>query len=222
MTTWQNWLGGRGLYLYSQIVRHTARYHVLGKENLDALDAAGRPAIWTSWHGVTMMLAGYFFHHFNGAEANILIILPDDWRGETLAEWIRISGGTTGFAVSMDENSLVAARRFLQLVREVKKGKSAYLNPDGPYGPSGVPKPGLAFLASRSGAAVLPMGLYTPNRVQLKRWDRYSLPFPFSRITLLFGEPLTIAPNEDTGAAGERIATAINQAMAEAEARHPR
>lgn len=221
MTTWRTWIGGRGLYVYSQIVRHTIRYHVLGKENLDALDAAGRPAIWTSWHGVTMMISGYLFHNFSSAISDALVILPDDWRGDTLAEWIRISGAT-GFAVSMQESSLVAARRFLKLVREVKKGKSAYLNPDGPYGPSGVPKPGLAFLASRSGAAVLPVGLYTRNRAQLKRWDRYSLPFPFGRITILFGKPLTVAPDEDSGAAGERIAAAINQAMAEAEARHPR
>ena len=221
MTTWQNWLGGRGLYLYSQIVRHTARYHLLGKENLDTLDAAGRPAIWTSWHGVTMMISGFLLPHFAGATSYGIIIVPDDWRGDTLAEWIRISGASS-LAVSMQENSLVAARRFLRLVREIKKGKSAYLNPDGPDGPSGVPKPGLAFLASRSGAAVLPAGVYTPNRVQLRRWDHYSLPFPFCQITLLFGEPLTIAPDEDTGAAGERIAAAINQAMAEAEARHPR
>ncbi len=219
MSNARAWIGGRGLYLYSQIVRYTTRYHILGKEHLDALDAAGRPAIWTSWHGVTMMVSGYLFHHFTGNESNMLIILPDDWRGDTLAEWIRISGGTS-FAVSMEENSLVAARRFLQLVREAKKGKSTYLNPDGPDGPSGIPKPGLAFLASRSGAAILPMGLYTPSRMQLSRWDRYSLPFPFSRITLLFGEPLTIGPDEDPTAAGDRIAAAINKAMAEAKARH--
>jgi lysophospholipid acyltransferase (LPLAT)-like uncharacterized protein len=219
MSSVRTWIGGRGLYLYSQIVRYTARYHVLGKEHLDDLDAAGRSAIWTSWHGVTMMVSGYLFRHFTGNEDKMLIIVPDDWRGDTLAEWIRISGGTS-FAVSMEENSLLAARRFLQLVREAKKGKSVYLNPDGPDGPSGVPKPGLAFLAGRSGAAILPMGLYTASRMQLSRWDRYSLPFPFSRITLLFGEPLTIAPDEDLEVARDHIAAAINQAMAEAEARH--
>ncbi len=219
MIALRSWISARGLFIYSQIVRRTARYRLLGVERLNELDAAGRPAIWTTWHGGTMMMAGYYFRHFEGAESSMVGIVPDDWRGETLAEWARISRIRV-FRVSMEEDSLVAARRFLELVREVKGGKSTYLNPDGPDGPSGVPKPGVSFLAGRSGAAVLPVGVYTATRYQLRRWDRYSLPFPYSRITIYFGEPLTVTRREDTEAAGERIATAINQAMAEAEARH--
>jgi lysophospholipid acyltransferase (LPLAT)-like uncharacterized protein len=219
VTSLRTRLGGGALHLVSQVIRATARYQLLNRENLDALEATGRPVIWTSWHGATMMMASYFFRHRAEAISDMLIIIPDDWRGETLAEWIRI-GGATSFAVSMEEESLVAARRFLQLIRLVREGRSIYINPDGPYGPSGVPKPGVSFLAARSGAAVLPVGMYTPARYQLRRWDRYSLPFPFSRITVFFGEPLTVARHEDIEAAGKRIAAAINQAMAEAEARY--
>jgi lysophospholipid acyltransferase (LPLAT)-like uncharacterized protein len=212
-------LGGRALYLYSQIVRATARYQLLNREILDALDAAGRPVIWTSWHGATMMIAGYFFRHRVEAISDMLIIIPDDWRGETLAEWIRL-GGARSFAVSMEEDSLVAARRFLQLIRLVREGKSVYINPDGPYGPSGVPKAGISFLAARSGAAVLPVGMHTSTRYRLRRWDRYSLPVPYSRITAFLGEPLFVGRDVDIEAAGKRIATAINQAVAQAEERH--
>jgi lysophospholipid acyltransferase (LPLAT)-like uncharacterized protein len=166
-----------------------------------------------------MMIAGYFFRHRVETISDMLIIIPDDWRGKTLAEWIRI-GGARSFAVSMEENSLVAARRFLQLIRLVKQGKSVYINPDGPYGPSGVPKPGVSFLAARSGAAVLPVGMHTSARYQLRRWDRYSLPFPYSRITVFFGEPFVVGRDEDLQAAGKRIAAAIDGAMAQAEARH--
>ncbi len=219
MTTLRTWIGGRGLYLVSQIIRATARFHLVNQDRLDALDTAGRPVIWTSWHGTTMMTASYFFRLRAQEIPDMLLIIPDDWRGDSLAEWARLSHATS-FAVSMEEDSLVAARRFLQLIRLVRDGRSIYINPDGPYGPSRVPKPGISFLAARSGASVLPLGVYTPTRYQLPRWDRYSLPFPFSRITLFFGEPLTIARHEDITAAGERIAAAINHAMAEAEARH--
>jgi lysophospholipid acyltransferase (LPLAT)-like uncharacterized protein len=219
VTSPRTWLGGRALHLYSQITRATARYQLLNKETLDALDGAGRPAIWTSWHGATMMIAGYFFRHRAEAISDMLIIIPDDWRGETLAEWIRIAGASS-FAVSMEEESLVAARRFLQLIRLVREGKSVYMTPDGPDGPSGVPKPGISFLAAKSGAAVLPVGVYTPTRYQLRRWDRYSLPLPYSRITIFFGEPLTVTRHEDVDAAGKRITAAINRAMAEAQARY--
>jgi len=215
MIALRSWISARGLFIYSQIIRRTARYRLIGVERLNELEAAGRPAIWTTWHGGTMMMAGYYFRR----ESSMVGIVPDDWRGETLAEWARISGNRA-FRVSMEEDSLVAARRFLELVREIKGGMSTYINPDGPDGPSGVPKPGVSFLAGRSGAAVLPLGVYTATRYRLRRWDRYSLPSPFSRITIYFGEPLTVDRSEDVGAAGERIATAINHAMVEAEARH--
>jgi len=214
-----SWLNGRSLYLCSQLVARTARYRLFEPERVQALEAAGRPIIWTSWHGETMALAGYLMHHYAGAGPRVRFIVPDDWRGETLSEWARLLGATT-FTISMKEESLVAARRLLQLVRLIKGGANAFINPDGPSGPSGVPKPGVAFLASKSGAAVLPVGVYTHTRYQLRRWDRYSIPLPFSRITIVFGEPLTVARKEDIQGACDRIAAGINQAMAEAKERH--
>jgi lysophospholipid acyltransferase (LPLAT)-like uncharacterized protein len=206
------WVGARGLFALSQMVRYTSRYRLIGQEHLDALDAAGKPAIWTTWHGGTMMMVGYFSHHFIGRERDMLVIVPDDWRGETLTEWARLSGTNT-FAVSMKENSLVAARRFLKLVKEIKRGKSTYINPDGPYGPSRVPKPGVSFLAAKTGAAVLPIGVYANRRYEVNRWDRYVVPFPFSRITMVIGEPIMAAPDEKIKAIGNRIAAGIDRVM---------
>lgn len=215
----RSWLGARILYLASQAVHRTARYQVHGKEHLDALEAAGRPVIWASWHGVTMMISGFILGRYGGSVSNMLVIVPDDWRGETLAGWADLLG-SRAFAVSMREESLVAARRLLQLVRGLESGLNIYINPDGPDGPSRVLKSGVAFLAGRSGAAVVPVGVYTSSRIQLPRWDRYSIPFPYSRMCVVFGEPLTVARQEDVRAAGNRIATAINRVMVEAETRY--
>lgn len=212
----RSWLGARILYLASQAVHHTARYQVYGKEHLDALEAAGRSVIWASWHGVTMMISGFILCRYGGNVSNMLVIVPDDWRGETLAGWAELLG-SRALAVSMQEESLAGARRLLQLARGLERGLNTYVNPDGPDGPSRVPKLGVSFLAGRSGAAVLPLGVYTSSRIQLPRWDRYSIPFPYSRICVVFGEPLTVARQEDVRAAGNRIATAINRVMAEAE-----
>lgn len=218
MSNLRDWLGAYSLHLYSQVMIRTGRYELFGQEHLDALEAAGKPVIWTSWHGMTMMIAGYVLRHFAGSEADIQLVVPDDWRGEALRGWAKLAGAKT-FTISLEENSLVAARRLIDLVKQLKQGKQVYINPDGPDGPSGVPKPGISFLASRSGAAVLPVGLYTKTRYQLPRWDRYSLPFPFSRITMVMGQPLTIGRKEEMESANERIAAAINQALAEAESR---
>ena len=215
------WLSSRVLYLYSQVVRRTAHYRVTNGHVLDELEKAGRPILFASWHGTTMMIAGYLMRRLGRRTSNMLMIVPDDWRGKTLAEWARLLGGRA-FTIGMGDESLSAARHFLQMVQQLRGGMYALINPDGPDGPSGVPKPGGSFLASRSGAAVLPLGLTTSTRYQLHRWDRYSVPYPFSRITVVVGEPLTIGRKEPVASAGGRIAAAINEAMAEAERLHRR
>jgi lysophospholipid acyltransferase (LPLAT)-like uncharacterized protein len=215
----RHWVSARGLYLYARMVQATARYQVYEETHLDALLESEQPFIGASWHGVMMMAVGYVLRKFTDPQSPLQSIVPDDWRGVVLAEYMRLLG-VKAFAVSMEEASLVAARRFLQLVQHLKSCMNGFIFPDGPDGPSGVPKPGVAFLARKSGAAILPYGVYTPSRYQLRRWDRYSLPFPFSRITICFGEPLFVEPDEHSESACHRIADAINLAMAQAEARH--
>jgi lysophospholipid acyltransferase (LPLAT)-like uncharacterized protein len=213
------WLSARGLYLYSQVVRITARYEIVDGHHLDDLERSGRPIIFTSWHGTAMMIAGCLIGRLSRGISNVLVIVPDDWRGETLSEWARLLGARA-FAVGMEDQTLSGARRFLQLVRQLENGTYSLIAPDGPDGPSGVPKPGISYLAGRAGAAILPLGLTTRTRYQLRRWDRYSVPLPFSRITMVVGEPLTIGREEPAEVSGGRIATAINDVMAEAERTH--
>jgi len=209
------------LYLLSQVVHRTARYEVTNRDTLDELENTGRPIIFTSWHGMTMMIAGYLIGRLGRRTSNILLIVRDDWRGETLGEWARLFGARS-FAVGMEDTSLNGARHLVQMAQRLRRGMYALINPDGPDGPPGVPKPGISFLAGRSGAAVLPLGLTTSTRYRLSRWDRYSVPYPFSRITMVVGEPLTIGRREPAESAGGRIAAGINRVMAEAERIHRR
>lgn len=212
-------LSGYLLHLYSRIVQRTVRYQVFGGEHLHAAEAGSQPVIWTSWHGATMTLAGFMFQHHAGTASNMLIIVPDDWRGESLSRWAQLAEART-LAVSMEEGSLVAARRLLALVRTLQPGLSAYINPDGPDGPSRVPKPGVAYVASRAQASILPIGVFVSPRLEIPRWDRYILPIPFGRSTLVFGEPLTVPRKPDLAATGDQIREAIDQAVAKAKRLH--
>lgn len=213
------WISARGLALYSRIVGFTARYQVHGRARVETLLKSGQPFIGASWHGVSMMTVGFMLAELRNVLADLKSIVPDDWRGEILAEYTRLLGIKV-FAVSMEEESLSAARRLLQVVHHLRNGGTSFIFPDGPDGPSRVPKPGVAFLAGRAGAPILPYGVHTTTRYQLRRWDRFSVPFPFSRITISVGDPLFIGRHEDPRVARTRIADAIDRAMADAEERH--
>jgi hypothetical protein len=97
----------------------------------------------------------------------------------------------------MEADSMVAARRLLALIRQMKQGKNLYLNPDGPDGPSHEPKQGVVFIARKARALIVPAAAYTATGFRIPRWDRYVVPLPFSRIAVVLGEPLEVPPEAD-------------------------
>lgn len=192
MPTFQDKAVGNGLYLLSRLTGRTGRYQVEGLEHVQAAQAAGRAIILAAWHGMTMMLAGFFLREFD--LASLVLLLPDDWRGMGLAVWARKLGAQPVNVNLHGDGTMAAARQLAQLVRLVKEGKNCYITPDGPDGPAYVVKPGVAYIARKTGAAVLPVGAYTRYGYHLNRWDQYMVPRPFSRISLVVGAPVEAPP----------------------------
>lgn len=223
MTSFRNRLFGNALYLLSQITRRTARYQVEGREWFEQTITAQTPTIWVAWHGMTMMLSGFVLRHY---EPDALIILmPDDWRGETLAHWATRIGAMPWRLNLKGDMSMADARRLAEMVRLLRQGYDAYITPDGPDGPAFVPKPGVVYLAQKTAAMILPVGAYTRSGYRLNRWDQYVVPRPFSRISVCVGQPSRLAPDEDARAATRRLTGVLHHVSARAAAnyyeRHP-
>ena len=200
---------GLGLSTYASLMWRTARYSVRGQERVDQVRATGRPLIIASWHGMTMMLAGHIIRQWDPAK--LMLVVPDDSRGAVLSVWARRMSATP-FTISMQAESLVAARRLLELIRQLKSGKNLMLHPDGPDGPTHEPKNGLAFIARKAGAMIVPSAAFTSDGYDIPRWDRYTVPFPFSRISVVLGDPLEIAPDSDLQQARLLIRDRLNEA----------
>ncbi len=54
-----NKISGKILYLFSVLVYRTCRFTFHGLDQLMAYEESGKPLIVTSWHGMTMMVAGF-------------------------------------------------------------------------------------------------------------------------------------------------------------------
>ena len=61
--------------------------------------------------------------------------------------------------------------------------------PDGPRGPRYQFKIGVVILAQLAQAPILPMGMAAKRFLVIPSWDRLILPWSFSRIALVVGEP---------------------------------
>ena len=65
-------------------------------------------------------------------------------------------------------------------------------------------RPGAALIAMRTGVPIVPYALHVDRAWRLKGWDRFTIPKPFARIQLVFGDPKYVA--------GDSSASAIEQA----------
>ena len=74
---------------------------------------------------------------------------------------------------------LAAARR----MRE--SGICGCVTVDGPRGPRHEVKEGAIFLAARADAPIVPIRLFMERRKVFKSWDRFQLPLPFSRVSMV-------------------------------------
>lgn len=96
------------------------------------------------------------------------------------AEVIRGSANQSGALALRDMQSMM------------KNGYSIVTTADGPRGPQHEFKMGAILMARIGGVPIIPIGCAASRAWYLKRWDRFMIPKPFSRIAIAVGEPYTI------------------------------
>ena len=72
-------------------------------------------------------------------------------------------------------------------------GASPMLTPDGPKGPRRECKAGVLMLAQLASIPIQPLAMSASRSWNLNSWDRLSIPRPFSRIRVIWGESITLS-----------------------------
>lgn len=78
-------------------------------------------------------------------------------------------------------------------------------------------KPGIFFLAGSLGVPILPSGIVATPAWQMRSWDRFLLPKPFARVSIVFGEPLVVAGIPSSGEERARLAAELQARIVAAE-----
>ncbi len=103
----------------------------------------------------------------------------------------------------------------------VKQQISPAITPDGPRGPVHEFKPGAVMLSQISGKPILPVAVAASRAYRFPTWDRFELPLPFSRVAIVYGDPVKVgrALNADALADLQRqMAARLFELRATAEA----
>lgn len=106
----------------------------------------------------------------------------------------RVLGALGYAAAARGSSSRSGAAAQLALLRSLEAGQSVAVVVDGPRGPAGRPKPGIARLARHTARPITPVAFDARPAWRFGSWDAACLPLPFARVECRFGEPLHPGP----------------------------
>jgi lysophospholipid acyltransferase (LPLAT)-like uncharacterized protein len=92
----------------------------------------------------------------------------------------------------------------LELTTWAERGYDLAITPDGPRGPRYVVQEGAMSLAQITGLPIVPVSYHLKWKIQLKSWDGFQIPLPFSRCEVVGGRVFH-APREATDAEREEL-----------------
>jgi lysophospholipid acyltransferase (LPLAT)-like uncharacterized protein len=161
------------------------RYHPIGPHTIPPPKLGAR-YIYAFWHE-NMLLPAY---HCGNPHVWVLVSRHSD--GELIAAVCR----SLGFRLirgSTTRGSIEAVRQM------VRAGQTAHLalTPDGPRGPRRQVQAGVIYLAAKTGLAIIAGGIGYQDPWRLRSWDRFVLPKPWRRATVVTSAPIRIPPDLD-------------------------
>lgn len=191
------WLAGTLGGIVAWVIARTFRVTNIGDEHRLPV----RPVLYALWH--EDQLAG--------------IMTADDFPITTIA------------SKSKDGDIIAAALRVFRLIpargsssrggkealheaeRHVRAGASCAITVDGPRGPRHVAKLGVCRLAQLTGRPIIPSIVFAESAAVTRSWDRFRVPYPFSRVVRRFGPPIWVGPDDDLATKADEVSRKIKE-----------
>ncbi len=167
-------------------------------------DVIPGPTVFAFWHRSLLTCA----HRFQGRD--IAIMISRSFDGELIARTVE----HLGFRAIRGSSSRGGPSALREMVEAYKSGHRCAFTADGPRGPAMVAQPGPVQLATIVDAPwvgafyALPLSAW-----ELKSWDRFLIPKPFSRVVMTWPKHIPAAE-----ATLPRVQQALDEAVAMAKA----
>jgi lysophospholipid acyltransferase (LPLAT)-like uncharacterized protein len=176
--------------LILEVLGRTYRFRVVhGADNLDRLVAGGQPAVIAFWHEAQFLLAYYLRKALVRRGIRLSGMSSHSRDGELGAKLARM----LGIEIVRGSSSRGGTRGLRDLYRTVARNKcSPLLTPDGPRGPAYEFKTGGVVLAQVADVPIVSFSVAADRCWRIGSWDRMIIPNPFSRITIVVGEPFAV------------------------------
>lgn len=182
MDRWKAWLIGWIGFFVIGIIGRTMRWQSVGDSYLDEIYKSGNRAIFTFWHG-RIFPATYYWRN-----RGIVVMTSMNRDGESIAQCIQ----RFGYGAARGSSSRGGFKALAQMARDIRHGRDTAFTIDGPRGPRYIAKQGPVLLAMKTGAAIFCFHISMKRKIQLKSWDEFQIPLPFTRAIVLKAAPIWV------------------------------
>ena len=204
---------GRACKLFIDFLFLFSRVEIRGYSEVAGI-LSSRRCIYAIWH--SRILLPTFWHR--NENASVLVSASAD--GEIVAQMLQSYGHKTVRGSTGKKGMRALMRQVIDMRENVRPG---VVTPDGPQGPRHHVHPGVVLLAHKTGFPIIPCAYSARKRKVFNSWDRFVLPLPWSKCSLVYGQPIavpdTIEMDEEALAAYRRkVQIELNRVTAQADA----
>jgi lysophospholipid acyltransferase (LPLAT)-like uncharacterized protein len=182
---WLNWLVAASVVVLCRILFRTLRIRYCPETpNTNPYDAdCAQGYIYCVWHDAIA------YPMFAGRHHNTVALVSKNFDGSHLAFGLKMLG--IGLVRgSSSKNGAGAVRELLHLPLNTH----IVMTPDGPRGPRRTTKPGVVYIAARSGRAIVPTAFAAVRCWEIPgSWTTLSIPKPFTTVYALSAPPIIVA-----------------------------
>jgi hypothetical protein len=164
-----------------------AIYLTCKKEFKLASSYPSEPFIVAFWHG-ELLFQPFLYKKIRGRH-KISVMISEHFDGEIIAKIISFFG----FSSIRGSSSKGGARVLIEAIKTAKGGEDIAITPDGPRGPRHSVADGIVALSQKTGAKIVVFNYQASKSWQLKSWDKFVVPKPFSKISFFADKVVDIS-----------------------------
>lgn len=182
------------LFFFAALLLRTVRFcfYRVRIEDPDNQMPTARGRVAVTWHNRLLFFPAVFPAVLRHRTVAVVSASRD---GQYIADLIR----QFGIKSARGSSSRAGARAQLESIHALKEGYHVSFTPDGPRGPRYHMSRGPIHLASKMATAVVPVAINASRYWEIRSWDRFQIPKPFSTLTLRIGSAIPVPPDLDEG-----------------------
>jgi len=187
----------------------TLRIKIINNSFVNELRIAGKNYITAFWHG--SMFIGWYLNKNSNCSALVSKSSDGDVLAHLLKSW--------NYNVLRGSSHVGGKEALEELISLLRHNYSISITPDGPTGPIYKMKAGAVVASKKTQVPLFLVGIHCNKKIVLKSWDKFEVPKPFSKISVLYSDPIMVDTNLDYDETSKIIATCeekLNQLQSDA------